>query len=133
MAVLDLALAALILGWVWWMVTRHPPVMAARGRDTGEEEPVELAKAPSSNPWFGPPDNPVLELKAARIRAEPIAAPAPDSRIGRRAGWTAEDDAALLRLLGEDLPAAEIATKLGRSEKSVQLRIPLLRLRQRQS
>lgn len=120
MALLGLGVAALIFGWIMWTIIR-------------EEESVELAKAPASTPWFAPPDNSVLELKAVRIRTDPEAAAEPGTQIGRPAGWNAEDDATLLRLLGENLPAAEIATKLGRSEKAVQLRIPLLRLRERQT
>jgi hypothetical protein len=104
--------------------------MAARGKR--EDDLVEAPAIPASTPWFAPPSNPVLELKAARVRTNAAVAPVPVAQIGRR-GWNAEDDAELLRLLAENLPAAEIATKLGRSEKSVQLRIPLLRLRQRQT
>jgi hypothetical protein len=134
MAALALGLAGLILGWSWWTVlARHRPAMAARGRDTSQDEPIEAPVKPSPTPWFAPPSNPVLELKAARIRTGPAAAPEPVAQIGRRAGWTAEDDAELLRLLGENVPAVEIAMKLGRSEKAVQLRIPLLRLRQREA
>jgi hypothetical protein len=88
---------------------------------------------PAAQAWFAPPSNPVLELKAARIRTEPAVAPEPVPQIGRRGGWTTEDDAELLQLLADEMPAEAIATKLGRSEKSIQLRIPLLRLRQRQT
>jgi len=133
MAALALGVAGLILGWSWWTVmARHRPAMAVRGKR--EDEPVEAPAIPASTPWFAPPSNPVLELKAARIRSEP-AASSPENvvQIGRRAGWSAEDDAELLRLLGEETPPEEIAARLGRSEKSVLLRIPLLRLRQRQA
>ena len=135
MAALALGVAGLILGWSWWTVmARHRPALATRGRDKHQDEPVEAANTPASAPWFAPPSNPVLELKAARIRSEP-AASSPENvvQIGRRAGWSAEDDAELLRLLGEETPPEEIAARLGRSEKSVLLRIPLLRLRQRQA
>jgi hypothetical protein len=118
----------------WWtVIARHRPALATRGRDKHQDEPVEAANTPASAPWFAPPSIPVLELKAARIRTEPAAAPEAVAQIGRRAGWKAEDDAELLRLLAENMPAAEIAMKLGRSEKAIQLRIPLLRLRQRQT
>lgn len=133
MAALALGLAGLIIWRSWWTVIgRHRPALAARGRDKARDEAVEAAKASASAPWFAPPTNPVLDLKAARIRTEPVAAPGPVAQIGRR-GWNAEDDAELLRLLAENVSAEKIATKLGRSEKSVQLRIPLLRLRQRQT
>ena len=89
---------------------------------------------PAPTPWFMPPSNPVIELKAARIRSEPAAKPEPPEVPKlTRAPWCPEDDAELLRLVAEDMPSAEIATKLGRSEKAVLLRIPLLRLRQRQA
>ncbi len=108
--------------------------MAARVRGKQAEAPIEPPPAiPASKAWFLPPSDPVLELKAARVRTEPAVAPEPVPQIGRRGGWTAEDDAELLQLLADETPAEAIATKLGRSEKSVQLRIPLLRLRQRQT
>src|SRR5689334_13112612 len=134
MAALALGLAGLILGWSWWMVmARHRPALAARERDKLQDEPVETPTPPSPTPWFAPPGNPVLELKAARIRTKPsTASPEKVVQIGRRAGWNAEEDAELLRLLGEDVPTKDIAARLGRSEKSILLRIPLLRLRQRQ-
>jgi hypothetical protein len=131
MAALALGVAGLIIGWSWWsVIARHRPAMAARGKR--RDDPVEAPAKPASAPLFAPPSNPVLELKAARIRTDLPAAPEPVVQIGRR-GWNAEDDAELLRLLAENLPAADIATKLGRSERAVQLRIPLLRLRQRQT
>src|SRR4051794_11200771 len=134
MAALALCLAGLII-WRSWstVIARHRPALSARVRDKRQDEPVEVPNTPASAPWFAPPSIPVLELKAARIRTELAGAPEPVAQIGRRPGWKAEDDAELQRLLAQNLPAAEIAMKLGRSEKAIQLRIPLLRLRQRQS
>jgi hypothetical protein len=133
MAALAFGLAGLILLWsCWTAVARHRPVMAARWRSKRQEEPL-ATPAPAPTPWFAPPSNPVVELKAARIRSEPAARPQPAPQIGRRGGWNADDDSELLRLLAEEVPSADIAKKLGRSEKSVQLRIPLLRLRQREN
>jgi hypothetical protein len=133
MAVLVLVLAGVIIWRSWSTIqARHAPVMAVRGRGKRENEAFEAPVMPASTPWFTPPANPVLELKAARVRSEP-AALGPVAQIARRGGWNAEDDAELLRLLGEAMPPEDIADRLGRSEKAVQLRIPLLRLRQRQA
>jgi hypothetical protein len=131
-AALAIGLAVLIL-WrsCWAVMARHSPVMAMRARAGHREAPAEPAVS-SPTPWFAPPSDNVLDLKAARVRTEPAAVPPPSPQIGRR-GWTAEDDAELLRLLAEEMPAEAIAARLGRSEKSVLLRIPLLRLRQRQA
>jgi hypothetical protein len=134
MAALALGLAGLIIWRSWWtIVVRHSPAMAARVRGKRGDDPVEAPAITAPTPWFVAPSNPVLELKAARIRSEPAATPEPALQIARRGGWSADDDVELLRLLAEEMPAEEIAAKLGRSEKSVQLRIPLLRLRQRQA
>jgi hypothetical protein len=134
LAALALGLAGLIIWRSWWtVVVRHSPALAARVRAKRSDDLVEMPAPAPPAPWFAPPVSPVLDLKAARVRTEPAAGTEATPQVGRRAGWNGEDDAELLRLLAEDRPAAEIAARLGRSEKSVLLRIPLLRLRQRQT
>jgi hypothetical protein len=134
MAALALGLAAVII-WRSWstIMGRHSPAMAMRVRGKHQDQPIAAPVMPAPSAWFAPPSNPVLDLKAARVRNEPAAAPDPVTQIGRRGGWSGENDAELLRLLAEDMSSAKIAASLGRSEKSVELRIPLLRLRQRQA
>ncbi len=117
MAALVLGLAGLIIWRSWWtIVVRHAPALA-RVRGKREDDPIEAPVMPAPAPWFAPPTIPMIELKAARVRSAPAAgtgAPAP--AIGRRAGWNPEDDAELLRILADDTPAADIASRLGRSE-----------------
>jgi hypothetical protein len=135
MAALALCLAGLIIWRSWWMiVVRQSPAMAARVRAKRQDDPTEAPAMPAPKAWFAPPAHPVIELKAARIRSEPAAsadAPAPPKLP--RGGWNPEDDAELLRLVADGTPTADIAATLGRSEKAILLRIPLLRLRQRQT
>jgi hypothetical protein len=129
-AALALALAVVIIWHSCWHI------IGTKSRTLGgwigpRREPVvdEPATAPPAKLWIGQPVHPVLDLKAARVRPDTVAA-LPEPKPSRTA-WSPDDDAELLRLAADGVPAAEIAAQLGRSEKTVLLRIPLARLRHR--
>lgn len=135
MALLALAVAG-VIAWHNWrsVVIRRSPQLAARfrlrrERDGAEEPPPQPAKV-----WFAQPVPPAIELKPARVRPDrPVALALPSEPKPLRNGWNAAADAELLRLVADEMPPAEIAAKLGRSENAVRLRIPLLNLRHRQA
>jgi hypothetical protein len=131
MAALALAVAGAII-WHGWrtILARHSPATAGRlhGRRRGDCE--DGSEPPQPKLWIAPPAQPVIDIKAARVRATPAETVAV---LPRRTGWEAGEDAQLMRLVAEGIDTAEIAARLHRSEKSVLLRIPLLNLRHRQA
>jgi hypothetical protein len=103
-----------------------------RARDRVELSETQVRRTPEYAPRQ--PGGQVIHLKAARVRADrPAAVKAPAEPTPLRSGWNDEDDAELLRLVAGEVPTAEIAVRLGRSENSVRLRIPLLNLRHRET
>ena len=135
MATLALAVAGYIV-WHNWrtVVVRHSPAFAARLRVKRRDEAAEPPAPQPAKVWFAQPVPPAIDMKAARVRPDrPVAIELPPGPQPLRSGWNEQDDAALLRLVADEVPTAEIAAKLGRSENSVRLRIPLLNLRHRQA
>jgi hypothetical protein len=118
--------------WHGWrtILARHSPATAGwlHGRRRSDRE--DGAEPPQPKLWIAPPAQPVIDIKAARVRAAPAETIAV---LPRRTGWNAEEDAELMRLVAGSVDTAEIAARLRRSEKSVLLRIPLLNLRHRQA
>jgi hypothetical protein len=118
----------------WWtLVARSWPVLVAR-IDALRDDRVDSSETRAPELLFAQPVLPAIDLKAARVRSEPAGAAGDLRDNGRsRVVWTPDLDAELLRLVADDTSTVDIASKLGRSEKAVLLRIPLLRLRQRQN
>ena len=135
-AIFALVVASGCLVWTIWraLVPRHPRTMAAppRARDRVELSETQVRRTLGYAPRQ--PDGQVIHMKAARVRADrPVAFNAPVEPTPLRSGWNEDDDVELLRLVAAEVPTAEIAVRLGRSENSVRLRIPLLNLRHRQT
>jgi len=131
MATFALVAAVACLIWVIWRalaplrtrLVAAPLCALARDEPSKMQVPQTLGNAPGE----------VIHMKAARVRADrPAAVNAPAEPRLLRSGWNDADDAELLRLVAAEVPTAKIAVRLGRSENSVRLRIPLLNLRHRQ-
>jgi hypothetical protein len=136
LATLLLATAASYLVWIVWrsLAPRHVRRKSARPRvsDGGEPSPPETLQ--TMRIIADRPGAQVIHMKPARVRPDrPVVVELPLQPKPLRSGWNEADDAELLRLVAGAVPTAEIAAKLGRSENSVLLRIPLLNLRHRQA